>query len=89
MQTAASVAEAMPLLLTLPNYVILDLMLPDGNGITLLEWIRAGAFPIKVAVTTGSNDQEHLDGVMRLRPEALLKKPIKLLDLLNGLGVNP
>ncbi|WP_422925944.1 response regulator [Singulisphaera sp. PoT] len=88
--TASSLAEALPLLSTIPSpdYLILDLMLPDGDGMTLLERVRGESLATRVAVTTGSNDQHRLDAVARLRPEVFLRKPISLQELLKGFGVD-
>jgi len=84
---AGSLAEAMPLLASSPDYLILDLMLPDGDGMLVLERIRADSLSIRVVVTTGSSDQR-LDAIARLRPDAFLRKPVCLPELLRGLGVD-
>ena len=62
--------------------VILDLMLPDGDGTTVLQHIRATAGSQRVVVTTASNDPAKLAAVRSLSPEALLRKPIDLPNLL-------
>jgi CheY-like chemotaxis protein len=68
-----------------PQCVILDLMLPDGDGIAILKYIRARNLPTKVVVTTGVNDTERLEAVRGLNPTSLLRKPIDLWSLLRGL----
>ncbi len=83
---ATTVAEAVPLLAQEPQWVILDLMLPGENGDALLRVIRAGKLPIRVAVTTGTEDPQLLQTVARLQPELLLKKPIDLRTLLNAMA---
>lgn len=71
---ASNVAEAFQQLKCNPTCILLDLMLPDGNGASVLEHIRTRQLPIRVAVTTGaSNWQAMLDD---LRPDALFTKPI-------------
>ena len=72
-----------------PEYVVLDLMLPDGDGVVLLRAIRAGGRPTRVAVTTGSIEKARLASVRLLKPDVLLFKPITLEDLLRGLGLAP
>ncbi len=69
-----------------PDWVVLDLMLPDGDGLALLRKIRSDRLDVRVAVTTGSADGSQLDAVLELGPELFLTKPIDLLDLLNGLS---
>jgi CheY-like chemotaxis protein len=86
---AATVAEALSLLSADPKCVILDLMLPDGDGLTVLKKIRSENLPIRVVVTTGSNDPARIRAVSALRPEVFLGKPVSLHDLLAGLGNGP
>ena len=82
---ATTVAEADALLDTLPDVMVLDLMLPDGDGASLLRRVRDERLPVRVSVTTGMDDPEHLRQVQRLEPEFLLKKPIDLDQLLRTL----
>ena len=84
---ATTVAEALTLLDPRPDCVILDLMLPDGDGTAVLQAIRSHHLPIRVAVTTGASDPIRLKAVAQLGPEVLLRKPIDLADLLRGLGI--
>ena len=67
----------------LPQWVVLDLMLPDGDGSAVLRYIRGGGLPIRVTVTTGVSDPVRLAEVQRLQPQSLLRKPIDLDDLMN------
>ena len=85
MSAASTVAEALPLLKERPDWVILDLMLPDQEGTALLRVIRAGNLPIRVVVTTGTEDLSLLATVTLLQPELLMKKPIDLGALLRAL----
>ncbi len=73
---ASTLGDAMTKLSWEPECVILDLMLPDGNGVRLLEQIRRERLPIKVAVTTGANDLDFLDSVARFGPEKIFTKPL-------------
>jgi two-component system KDP operon response regulator KdpE len=66
--------------------VILDLMLPDGNGDQLLAHIRKSKLPIRVLVTTAVSDGARIEQVKTLRPEGIFRKPIDLEELLRGLG---
>jgi|SRR5688572_25021330 CheY-like chemotaxis protein len=83
---AVSVGEAMKLLDWHPRKILLDLMLPDGNGVAVLERIRNERLPIKVAVITGASDPQLLDQVERLSPDARFYKPLDLQILLGWLG---
>jgi len=68
-----------------PTAVILDLMLPDGDGIQILERIRHDQIHTKVAVTTASSDSTKLDRVRALQPDSMMFKPIDLPQLLRAL----
>jgi DNA-binding response OmpR family regulator len=70
----------------LPEYVVLDLMLPDGLGVQIMRSIREHGFPVRVVVVTATTDPALLAEVAELRPEALMKKPLNLPDLLQWIG---
>src|SRR4051812_29090418 len=80
-RTASTIAEGLALLTTGPDVVILDLMLPDGDGETVLRRVREAKLPTRVAVTTGEGNEARLEAVRRLGADALLRKPIALDEL--------
>jgi CheY-like chemotaxis protein len=82
---AATVAEAVIKLEERPNWLILDLRLPDGRGTTLLERIRSENLPIKVAITTGETDQALLSQVSGLEPDIIFHKPLDLSQIMHWL----
>jgi two-component system KDP operon response regulator KdpE len=84
---ATTIADALAYVEQRPNCVVLDLMLPDGDGTVILAKIRAENLPIRVAVTTGSNDSIRLNKVLNLKPDVLLTKPVDLRQLLEGMGL--
>lgn len=73
---AGTVAEAMASLSANPARLVLDLMLPDGNGVVLLRHVRVNNLPIRVAVATGATDPSMLAEVEALRPDVLYRKPV-------------
>src|SRR3712207_2684031 len=75
---AATIAEGLARLEPPPDCLVLDLMLPDGPGETLLRKVREDHLPTRVIVNTGTNDPTRLDAVSDLKPEALFLKPIDL-----------
>jgi len=64
-----------------PSHVLLDLMLPDGNGAELLEYIRTNKLPTRVAVITAAGPGRFLDEAMRHHPDAVFKKPWDLDEI--------
>lgn len=71
----------------MPDCIVLDLNLPDINGMSLLRWlldIRCGA---RIIVTTGTTDEAQLAKVASLAQRglsiAILRKPFELAELVN------
>jgi two-component system alkaline phosphatase synthesis response regulator PhoP len=85
-RVAGSLADAYRLLDEPYDWVVLDLMLPDGDGLDVLRKIRREGLPIRVAITTGSSDDDLLADVILLQPELFLSKPIDLRELVHGLN---
>jgi len=83
---ASTLAEAMQRLSWDPACVLLDLMLPDGNGAAILQYIRDNELDIRVAVTTGASNWESMLDTKRLRPDAFFPKPIDLNRLVEWLN---
>lgn len=73
--TATTVTEGLNGLGGKPDVVMLDLMLPDGEGTQILGRIRQQKLPIRVIVTTGMDDGL-LGPVRALGPDALFRKPV-------------
>ena len=84
--SAMTVSGGLALLHLRPQAIILDMMLPDGDGMEVLRQVRAENQPAKVAVTTGMEDRARLEEIHKLAPDALLRKPLELEDLLRVLG---
>lgn len=81
-----SLADAMRLVkVDPPDSIVLDLMLPDGDGTAILEYVRANCPKIRVAVTTGVHDPQWLGRVQSLHPAIVLRKPVMVSELLKNL----
>ena len=77
---AGTVAEGLTMLDAEPEpcFLILDLMLPDGDGIAVLEGVRQRGLRTLVAVCTGTVDLARLKAVAELGPDAMFPKPVRM-----------
>ena len=82
--SASTVAEGLALLDPPPDYLILDIGLPDAGGEAILRRVRDAGLRTRVAVTTGSDDPSRLKKVRDLRPEADFEKPVHVADVAVG-----
>jgi len=82
-ESATSVAEALQKLDPPPDCVVLDLMLPDGDGETVLRAIRARGLPTRVVIVTATAD---LARVAALGPVTVLLKPLAAEAVLEEAG---
>ena len=55
---------------------LMDLTLPDGTTLDLLEQIRAGGSEIKVALITGTGDGRLLCAALDREPDLFMQKPV-------------
>ena len=86
MSEAATVAEAMSALVRRPQWILLDLLLPDGCGVGVLRAVKDGGLPCAVCVITGCGPAM-LDAVRALEPEHVMSKPVdveRLMGLLKA-----
>jgi DNA-binding response OmpR family regulator len=77
---AATVHEALEKLERFrPECVMLDLTLPDGSGVAILQEIRTRGLPAKVAVMTALHRSEpRIEQLRPLRPDVIFQKPLEL-----------
>ena len=85
---ANSVRQALTKLAAEPESIVLDLMLPDGNGIELLRHVRQAGLPVRVAIATGAGDTDLMSDAILLRPDAFFTKPIDATELVSWLASN-
>jgi DNA-binding response OmpR family regulator len=78
---ARSVAEGLASLDPLPDWVVLDLWLPDGDGEKVLRAVRGAGTTCRVALLSGEPDPARLLRLMRLDPDLVMPRPIDF-DLL-------
>jgi CheY-like chemotaxis protein len=73
---AATVAQALRLLDPAPDWVILDIDLPDGSGLEVLRAIRKANLPTRVVVSSGTRDPGSIAASLTFDPDLVLPKPL-------------
>jgi len=61
-----------------PDLVVLDLMLPDGLGIAVLQHIRMRGLRTRVAILTGVEQPQSIAEVTEYEPDAIFSKPLQI-----------
>lgn len=84
---ATNLSQALNLLESKPDCILLDLMLPDGTGATVLKYVRSRQLPIRVAITTGAADWRRLLDGSDNDPDAVFTKPLDFDRITEWLGV--
>ncbi|MBK6282329.1 MAG: response regulator [Draconibacterium sp.] len=85
-----TIDEALLTLKTLPDYdvAILDLNLPDGNGIDCLSYIRQNNLQIAVIILTGSGNEESAIAALKAGADDYLTKQEGYLKKLPNTIIN-
>jgi CheY-like chemotaxis protein len=65
-----------------PDLILLDLMLPDMNGVEVLRRLRDKQVNSAIIIVTASYDEELLQDAWSLHPQEVIAKPIDLEKLL-------
>ena len=80
-RVAATLAAARELLRThrpLPDVVLMDLCLPDGSGLSLIEQFSGTPGSPPFAVLTGAEEPALIDRARSLCPGAVFRKPLEI-----------
>ena len=80
-----TVKEAIETLIQVPAVVVLDLMLPDGSGIDVLNAIREANLRCKVAVVSDYTEGLQFEQVREAKPDAVFSKPLNFTDFVDWL----
>lgn len=69
-----------------PDFVLLDLTLPDGDSARLIDIMRAEERPPKIAVMTAAADRPAIDRVHIVHADVLFVKPMTAGPLLQWIA---
>src|SRR4051812_16882131 len=69
---ATTVTQALGLLEPPPDWVILDMNLPDGTGLVVLEAIHKAELPIRVVVSSATRDTALVAAFTAYNPDFIL-----------------
>jgi DNA-binding NarL/FixJ family response regulator len=68
-----------------PDAVVLDLHLPDGSGLDIVQWIRKHSQEMAIVILTMSDEESHLIAAMRAGASAFVKKSAPINDVVSAL----
>ena len=83
---AASKSEAIAQITKVsPDALIVDINLPDGNGLEIVTWVRSISSTVAIVVLTLNESEEFLFASMKAGASSYLHKSAPLSDLLSAL----
>ncbi len=83
---AASRAEALAQIAhKSPDAVVVDLHLPDGSGLDVVQWIRKHSQDMAIIVLTMSDEESHLIAAMRAGASSFVKKTAPINDVVSAI----
>jgi DNA-binding NarL/FixJ family response regulator len=68
-----------------PDAVILDLNLPDGSGLDVVQWIRKNSKEMAIVILTMSEEENHLIAAMRAGASSFVKKSAPVSEVIVAL----
>jgi DNA-binding NarL/FixJ family response regulator len=68
-----------------PDAVILDLNLPDGSGLDVVQWIRKHSQQMAIVILTMSEEEIHLLAAMRAGASSYVKKSAPVSEVITTL----
>ena len=83
---AASKSEAIAQITKVsPDGIIVDINLPDGNGLEIVSWVRSISTTVAIVVLTLNEREEFLIASMKAGASAYINKSAPLGDLISAL----
>jgi len=83
---ASTIAEARAQIAhTNPQVIVVDLSLPDGNGLEIVSWARSVSDRIGIVVLTLNSAQDYLLTVMKSGASSFVEKSAALAELISAI----
>jgi DNA-binding NarL/FixJ family response regulator len=83
---AASKAEALAQIAKVnPDAIIVDINLPDGNGLEIVSWARSISSTLAIVVLSFNESNEYVLGAMKSGASAFLNKSAPISELIAAL----
>ncbi|KGA18058.1 hypothetical protein GM50_9910 [freshwater metagenome] len=83
---ASTIAEARAQIAhTNPQVIVVDLSLPDGNGLEIVSWARSVSDRIGIVVLTLNSAQDYLLTVIKSGASAFVEKSAALAELISAI----
>ena len=84
--TATSGSEVLPLIgRTHPDVVLLDIRMPEFDGLSCLDQIRVRFPNVKVVILSAFSDHDHIDAALRRGASGYVVKSVNPVDLASAL----
>jgi DNA-binding response OmpR family regulator len=83
---ARTASAALGLMKWEPQVIVLDLMLPDQDGLSVLRHVRDRRMAVQVLIATGAGGGPLLREAEALGPDAIYRKPIDWIELAERLA---
>lgn len=68
-----------------PDGVVLDINLPDGSGLDIVQWIRKHSSDIAIVILTFSDEESQLIAAMRAGASAFVTKSAPINELISAI----
>jgi len=80
---AASIAEGLAQIAKInPDLILVDINLPDGNGLEIVKWVRSVSTQTAIVVLSFADSDEYVLGAMKAGASAFVQKAAPLSELL-------
>ncbi len=70
-----------------PDLILLDIMLPEMNGLEVLKWVKKNKPDIFVMLATAKKEIEDLQSGYALEADYYVTKPYTIEEILKGINI--